>query len=59
MAATLTIRLPRELAGWLQQLAQQTGVPRGQLIRLALEQKREDEDRPILRAAGMLDEPGR
>ena len=55
MAATLTIRLPQELAGWLQRLADETGVPRSQLIRLALEQRREDQDRPILRAAGMLE----
>jgi predicted transcriptional regulator len=60
MAGTFTIRLPQELAGWLQRLAQETGVPRSQLIRLALEQSREDQDRPILRLAGMLDkaEPG-
>jgi predicted transcriptional regulator len=55
MADTLTIRLPRELAQWLDRAAAESGVPRGQLIRVALENSRVAQDRATLRLAGMLD----
>jgi hypothetical protein len=55
MAGTLTIRLPKDLAGWLERISLETGVPRSQLIQLALQHSRDAQDRPILRMAGILD----
>ena len=53
MGHTITIRLTDELAAWLQQVAAQTGVPQGKIIRDQLERARaEESSRAFLRLAG-------
>lgn len=58
MGKTLTVRLPRDLAGWLEETATRTGVPRGRIVREALERARA-EGRPagFLRLAGAIRGP--
>ena len=57
MSNTLTVRLPDDLAEWLAQTSQKTGVPRGRIIRQQLEKARSSEDRPFLRLAGLIAGP--
>jgi hypothetical protein len=40
MSNTLTIRLPRDLAAWLQETSSRTGIPQGKIVRDALESVR-------------------
>jgi hypothetical protein len=40
MSQTLTIRLTRELAEWLETTARRTGVPQGRIVREQLERAR-------------------
>jgi len=37
MSHTITVRLPKELAAWLEQVAAKTGVPQGKIVRDQLE----------------------
>ena len=52
MRNTITVRLPDELAEWLETTAASTGVSQGKIIREQLERARGAEDRPFLRLAG-------
>lgn len=54
---TITVRLPDELAEWLQSTAATTGVSQGTIIREQLEKARGREDRPFLRLAGRVAGP--
>lgn len=56
MSTTITIRLPEDLMAWLEELAEATGVPRGQLIRDELERARNAAPAPrrYLRHAGAI-----
>ena len=54
MGNTLTVRLPEDLAKWLDDAARKSGVPRGRIVRTALERTRESEDRPFMRLAGTI-----
>ena len=40
MSNTLSIRLPKELAQWVQQTAKQTGLTQGEVVRQQLEKAR-------------------
>ena len=40
MSQTITIRLTKELAEWLQETAAKTGVPQGKIVREQLEKAR-------------------
>jgi hypothetical protein len=56
---TLTIRLPEDLAAWLREASEQSGVPQGRIIREQLEKARERSGRkPYLRLAGAVRGPG-
>jgi predicted transcriptional regulator len=57
MGNTLTIRLPEDLAKWLQERARKTGLPRGRIVRLELEKAKNAEPRPFMRLAGLGDGP--
>jgi len=37
MSHTITVRLPKELAIWLEQVVAKTGVPQGEIVRDQLE----------------------
>jgi predicted DNA-binding protein len=54
MGNTITIRLPEDLAEWVNKTAKQTGVSQGKLIRDQLEKARMAEERPFLRLAGKV-----
>jgi predicted transcriptional regulator len=57
MGNTITVRLPEDLAEWLEQTARKTGLPRGRIIRDELEKARKSETRPFLRLAGVIAGP--
>ena len=57
MRNTITVRLPEDLAGWLDAAARKAGVPRGRIIRDQLELARRQEKQPFLRLAGSVEGP--
>jgi predicted transcriptional regulator len=57
MSNTLTVRLPEDLAEWLDQTAQRSGVPRSRIVRTELEKARKSAKQPFLRLAGIVDGP--
>jgi hypothetical protein len=55
MSNTVTIRLPKELASWLEQASKQSGVPKGRIVREQLERARESGKEPsFMRLAGAV-----
>lgn len=55
MSHTITIRLTKELAAWLEDTAASTGVSQGRLVREQLERaKARNIGRPFMRLAGSL-----
>ena len=59
MGNTITVRLPEDLAQWLEDTANKTGVSQGRIIRDQLEKARSVEERPFLRLAGRISGPPR
>jgi predicted transcriptional regulator len=57
MSNTLTVRLPEELAEWLDQTARKSGVSRSRIVRIELEKARSSSKRPFLRLAGKIEGP--
>ncbi len=55
MSNTITVRLPEELAGWLEEASRKAGVPRGRIIREQLELARRRHDPPFLHLAGSVE----
>jgi hypothetical protein len=55
MSTTVTIRLPKELASWLEQASKQSGIPKGRIVREQLERAREGGKAPsFMRLAGAV-----
>ncbi|MEO5740940.1 MAG: hypothetical protein ABIS29_10140 [Vicinamibacterales bacterium] len=55
MGHTITIRLTKELAAWLEDTAVSTGVSQGRLVREQLERaKARNTGRPFMRLAGSV-----
>jgi hypothetical protein len=54
MDNTLTIRLPRELAEWLEERSEKSGRPRGEIVREVLEGARRQGEKPWMRLAGVI-----
>lgn len=55
MGQTITIRLTKELAAWLEQVAKRSGMPRGRIIREQLEKARESGgEQAFMRLAGSV-----
>jgi len=55
MSHTITIRLTRELAAWLEEQAATTGVPQGKIVRDQLEKAKATSARqPFMRLAGSV-----
>ena len=55
MGHTITVRIPKDLARWLEETAATSGVSQGQLIREQLEKaKAGGGGKPFLRLAGMV-----
>jgi hypothetical protein len=57
MGNTLTVRLPEELAEWLDETARQSGVSRGRIVRMELEKARTSSKQPFMRLEGVIDGP--
>jgi hypothetical protein len=58
MSQTITIRLTRELADWLEQVSEETGLPQGRIVREQLEKARAGAaGRPYMRLAGVVRGP--
>jgi predicted transcriptional regulator len=54
MSNTITVRLPDDLAKWLELTARQTGLPKGRIVREELERARNSGKRPFLHLAGTV-----
>jgi hypothetical protein len=55
MSHTITVRLPKELAQWLEDTAARAGVAQGQLVREQLEKARDKgKQQPFMRLAGCV-----
>jgi predicted DNA-binding protein len=57
MSHTLSIRLTKKLAAWLQDAAQRTGMSQGQIVRDQLERACDNAERPYMRLAGSVRGP--
>lgn len=57
MSHTITIRLDKETADWLQQAAARSGVSQGRIIRDQLERARAAETQTFMRLAGAVSGP--
>jgi len=57
MGNTLTVRLPQDLAKWLDEAARNSGVSRGAIIRTELERVRKSSKQSFLRLAGAVEGP--
>jgi predicted DNA-binding protein len=58
MGHTITVRLTRELAEWLEEAAARTGVSQGKIVRDQLEQaKANSTERAFIRLAGSVRGP--
>ena len=57
MSNTITVRLPEDLAEWLDSAARKAGVPRGRIVRDQLQLARKREKRPFMRLAGSVEGP--
>jgi len=55
MGHTITVRLTKDLAEWLEMTSKKTGVPQGKIIRDQLERARVSEGRAFMRLAGAID----
>jgi predicted transcriptional regulator len=55
MSHTVTIRITKELADWLDQVSKRSGVPRGRIIREQLERARASRpEQSFMRLAGTI-----
>jgi Ribbon-helix-helix protein, copG family len=54
MGHTLTVRLHKDLAEWLEDEAAKTGVSQGQIVRDQLEKARSTARQPFMRFAGSV-----
>jgi len=57
MGHTLTVRLHKELAEWLEGEADRTGVSQGQIVREQLEKVKAGSTQPFMRLAGSVRRP--
>jgi len=57
MRDTITVRLPEDLAQWLENTAARTGVSQGRIIREQLEKARTVEKQRFLHLAGKVSGP--
>lgn len=57
MGNTLTVRLPEDLAEWLDETARRSGVSRGLVVRTELERARNAATQPFMSLAGAVRGP--
>jgi len=58
MSNAITVRLPEDLAQWLELTARKAGLPKGRIVREELEKARSSAERSFLRWAGAVAGPG-
>lgn len=51
------MRLPEDLAKWLDETARSAGVSRGRIVRMELDRARKSSKQPFLQLAGAVDGP--
>jgi Ribbon-helix-helix protein, copG family len=54
MGQTITVRMPKELAAWLEETSARTGLSQGEIIRQQLEHARGGDTRKFMRLAGLV-----
>jgi predicted transcriptional regulator len=55
MSQTITVRLDKDLAAWLEETASRTGVSQGRIVREQLEKARSAKtEKPFMRWAGSI-----
>lgn len=54
MSHTITVRLTKELAAWLEETAEKTGLPQGRIVREQLERAKGEGSRKYMRLAGAV-----
>jgi hypothetical protein len=55
MSHTITVRIPKDLARWLEETAATAGISQGQLVRAQLEKAKTDgTGQPFMRLAGTV-----
>jgi hypothetical protein len=54
MGHTITIRLEKELAAWLEEESKKTGVSQGRIVRDQLEKAKAGANQPFMRLAGTV-----
>jgi hypothetical protein len=57
MSHTVSVRLPPELAEWLENIATRTGVPQSKIIRDQLELARSKKEKPFRDLIGCMSGP--
>ena len=57
MSNTLTIRLPEDLARWLEETSRRSGIPRGRIVKMEVERAQKESSRAFMRLAGAIDGP--
>jgi predicted transcriptional regulator len=57
MRKTITVRLPDDLADWLRETAEKTGVAQSLVIRQELEKAKRAKKRTFMRLAGAIEGP--
>jgi hypothetical protein len=57
MRKTITVRLPDDIADWLGETSEKTGMPQGRLIREELERAKSADKHSFMRLAGAVDGP--
>jgi hypothetical protein len=57
MSNAITVRLPEDLAEWLETAARKSGIPKGRIVREELEKARNAAKRPFLRWVGAIGGP--
>jgi hypothetical protein len=54
MGQTITVRMRKELAAWLEETSARTGLSQGEIIRQHLEHARNGDTRKFMRLAGLV-----
>ena len=54
MGQTITVRMPKELAAWLEETSARTGLSQGEIVRQHLEHARGADTRKFMRLAGLV-----
>jgi len=54
MGQTITVRMPKELAAWLEETSARTGLSQGEIIRQHLQHARAGDARKFMRLAGLV-----